>query len=265
MGEGSDMAECDEFAEEYQDRIDDLLGAQHRNFSLRLSDWLDLLDESRFSKRIVQSLEAHVDFREWYNVALTTRGSMVGSGTLDWSRDRTERLGQQLGLMRFLAKEEMAFVSFTSDFLWGGKKLDDNVDLLNDQIIRPFARDLLKHIQKSQAGQVEVPATDRVVALDHNSAGMVELDCRLAEVESKLTESNSVTLEEGYSRNLAEISAARRLFQATSVRVQPVIDLLVPALKWVGSKVADGAISAAITAILILLATVIGVSVPGLG
>ncbi len=82
------MESFTDFDDEYQDRVDDVLRSDFRSFSLRLSDWLDLLDNSPFSGSPVRRLEAGFDFAEWYNAALTTRGGMVGSGNLNWARDR---------------------------------------------------------------------------------------------------------------------------------------------------------------------------------
>jgi len=201
----------DQFAAEYNDLMSDVLSSEYRSFSMRLQDWLDFVDQSPPSRATVKRLGETVNFYDWYNAALTTRGGSVGSGRLDWARDRTERLGQQLGLVRHLAVKEMAFADFSTDFMWAGSKFNDSVAMINDQIIRPFARDLLKHIERAGASADEVPASDRIVTLDHNSPDVANLMEQIGLVKEAMTSSNSLRVEKDFERNLAEISAGRRL------------------------------------------------------
>lgn len=259
------MPDFEDFSSEYQDRVDDVLRSSHRNFSLRLRDWLDLLDGSSVSKPAIDTLTRGFDFAPWYAAGAETVGSMVGSGRLEWSRDRQERLAQYLGLARHLASDEDAYADFSSQFLWAGKRLDDNVSKINNEIITPFARDLLKHIEKSRLAADRAPASDRLVPLDHNSSGVAKLNERLEEVETRMRESNSLKLDDEYDRNLAEVGAARRLMSATKVRLSALEALLVPALKWLGAKTAENALQIAVTALLMLLASVLGMTIPGLG
>lgn len=258
------MSDIDEFVDEYNDRVADILRAGHRSFSFRLNDWLDLLDNSFVAKPAIDSLESGFDFTEWYGVATQSVGGMVGSGSLNWSGDRLERLAQYLGLVRLLASDESAFADFSSKFLWAGKRLDDNIAKINVEIITPFVRDLLKQIKKHQQGASTAPASDRVVSLNHNSPDMIELNERLNEVETRMQNSNSLKLEDDYDRNLAEISAARRLIAATRVRLPVLQALLIPSLKWLGTKVAENTLQIAVTAVIVLLASILGFTIPGI-
>ncbi|MES2494340.1 MAG: hypothetical protein V4579_13815 [Pseudomonadota bacterium] len=264
------MTEIEAFASDYKDHVDDVLQAQFQSFCLRLQDWLDFLDNSPVSKPVMERLENEVAFGEWFNAALATRSGTVGGGRLNWSRDRTERLGQHIFVMRYLAHDEMAFSSFSTGFLWAGTKYNESVAAINDQVVRPFARDLLKHIERGGRAAGGVPAADRIVTLDHNRPDGVALREHLSVIQTTLETStnNSLKADEEFDRNLAEISAARRLVAAARIRVGPLADLLTSSLKWLLTKVAENlvgvAVAAAITALAGLLAALFGIVIPGL-
>jgi hypothetical protein len=252
------------FLHDYEDRVDDLRRSDWTSLSLYLSDWLDLLDNAPQSYAVIKDLDGKCDFKTWFAEAQASKGSMVGTGRLNWSRDRTIRLAQQLGLMRYLASGEDVHTNFSIDFAWASSNLNDNKYKLVDEYIEPFARDLLRHIERVRATETLLPASDRVVPLDHNSPGVRELGEKLDQVERQMKASNSLKHEPELERNLAEIGAARRLFEAATVRISALTVLLVPALKWLADKATDAVIAIAIGAIAALLASLFGITIPGL-
>lgn len=256
-----------EFEEDYRDRLDDVLRSEHRNFAQRLTDWLGLLDSSPESSWVIKNLEKGIDFDSWFQEALKTRRGMVGSGRLNWSSDRTERLGQTLALVRYLAAEEGAGVNFAMSFMYAGSNLNDNVQKVVDQLIEPFGRDLWKHIErenKTQGGRDAAPASDRVVKLDHNSAPYKDAVSKIEDVLKDARSLNSLAAEPEFDRVEAELSAGKRLLEAAAARVEAIKVVLIPPLQWIGKKVGEHALGIAVTALIALIASIFGITIPGI-
>lgn len=254
----------DDFLQDYADRTDDIRRADWRNFPRVLSDWLQLLEASPHSADVVRALDGRVDFGIWYAQAKASVGGMVGSGRLNWSADRIERLSQTLGVIRQLASNENELVEFTSAFSWAGNNLNDNKRKVTVELVEPFARDLLRYIERSRQRVPSIPAADRVVPVSHNSPEMQRLQSRLSEMLAEVERSNSLRNEPDFNRNLAELSAGKRLLEADAVRPSALSSVLAPALKWFGDRVAGTAISITVTAIAVLLAEHFGVAIAGL-
>lgn len=254
----------DDFQQDFEDRLDDIRRADWRNFSLALADLLQLLDQSPYSSSLVKGLEEQVDFDSWFAAAKVSVRSMVGSGKLNWSSDRAERLAQQLGIVRWLAANENNLTEYSSSFSWAGSNLNDNKYKATDELIEPFARNLFRHIERNRQSMPSIPAADRVVPLNHNSVEMKELEDTLGAVEAEMAVSNSLKSEPEFDRNLAELSAGRRLLIATAVRLSALGAVLMPALKWLTDHAAAGAIGVAVTAAIALLASLFGLTIPGL-
>jgi hypothetical protein len=255
----------DDFTQDYEDRLDDIRRADWRNFPLALSDWLQLLDQSPHSSEVLSELAKRTDFDAWYAAAKTSVGSMVGSGRLNWSADRNERLGQQLGIVRLLSSNENELAQYSGAFSWAGSNLNDNKYKVADELIEPFARDLLRYIERRRQTSPSIPAADGVVSINHNSADVQDLTEKLGELEAAVETSNSLRGEADFDQNLAELSAGRRLLRAASVRLSALRAVLVPALKWLGDHVAGTAIGILVAAVVVLLASQFGITIPGLG
>jgi len=261
------LAVSDEFRDEFEDLLDTVLRADHETFGLHLTDFIAYLDASPESKPIVDDLEAKVDFEDWYEKALTTRRGMVGSGKLDWSQDRQERHGQFLGLLRFLAADEQAPMNFSMQFAYAGNNFNDNLYKLNNQYIEPFSRRLLKHIEAHHNRSTSVssaPASDRVVPLNHNSSEYLELISKLDEITRGARSENSLAAEPEFVRVESEIEAGKRLLEADGARAGVMERLLVPPLKWIMQKIAEQTIKIAVTAALVLIASLFGFGILGI-
>jgi hypothetical protein len=82
-----------------------------------------------------------------------------------------------------------------------------------------------------------IPAADRSVTVDHNNAefrdGRAELDKLIDEVRSSNEFSGS---PEDKAQAVAELSAVRRLLDATKVRARQLLELAKPALVWIADN-----------------------------
>jgi hypothetical protein len=267
--ENAHVMSIDQFMEEYGDLTRDVVYAGYETYETKLQDWFDFIDGAAVSKARIATLEANFDFPTWYAKAQTSVGGMVGSGKVPWARDKTARLGQQLALFRHFANHEFAWSDFTDSFLSAGAHFDDNIRNLNNELFEPFARDLLKDIQRANADASpgdEVPAADRLVSLDHNSTAYRQAMDSLEQVADAVARSNEIGAGEPETRQrvIAELDAGRRLLKATQVRAQLAWAALYPALRWAASQTAGTIIGVAITAAIALLAALMGMTVPGL-
>lgn len=259
----------EEFEAEYSDLADDVSRANYTTYEQKLRDFIAHIDSCDWARIRASQLAPDFNFAAWHDAARKSVGSMVGSGTLNWAADRKVRLGQQLALFRHFAETEDAYMNFASDFMYAGSRFDDMIREINDQLFEPFARDLRKDLFKHsplETKSADVPASDRIVAVDHNSADYKTIETNLETLERAVQTSNALGAEspEERDRVVAEISATRRLLKATRARMEAVLALIVPALKWIGSKITDGAVQIAIAAAIAALAAMFGVAIPGL-
>jgi DNA end-binding protein Ku len=84
-----------------------------------------------------------------------------------------------------------------------------------------------------------VPASDRMVRLDHNSPKYLDAVGALQELETALNETNLYEDPEEKEQHVAQVSAARRLLQSTKVRVIAVSTLLSPVVVAIVQKFFD--------------------------
>lgn len=262
------MSEVEEFEEIYRDLVHDVESSSYSNFSTRLKDWFNLLDETPQIHHTIEGLSPDFDFDSWYGAGLESASSMVGSARLNWSEDRNYRLGQYLKLFRFLSNDEDAYVGFCSNFAWAGPKLNDGIIKIIDDYYRPFQRDLLRKLIKEWKSEAinEAPASDRVVLFHDNFEDISDLRTKISDIESYVRNitSNSLRSDPDYLRNVAEISATSTILQADSARVSIISKLTLPALKWLGEKAAGQAIALTVTAALVLIAKIFGLKILGI-
>lgn len=259
----------EEFESEYNDLASDVLRANYTTYEQKLRDFVDLVVSCDWAAKRVALLAPDFDFKSWYAAAESTQGSMIGSGTLDWARERRFRLGQQFALFHYLAEHQDAYMSFSEAFLYAGNRFDDMVAEINAQLFEPFARDLLKELAKAapiETKSADVPASDRVVSINHNAPEYVEVEKNLHSLEHTVSASNELGAENPDERDrvIAEISATRRLLKAARARIDAVLAVIVPALKWIGGKIADTAVQIAIQAVFVALAALLGITILGL-
>jgi hypothetical protein len=248
---------------------DDVANANFKTYEQKLRDFLAHIDSCDWASKRVAEFAPNFDFDAWYNGSLKTVGSMVGSGNLAWAQDRTERLGQQFAVFRHFAQQEGAYIDFCHKFMYAEGGFDGLIDEVNEQLFEPFSRDLLKDLFKNsplETKSIDIPASDRIVHIDHNSPAYREVDTNLANLEEHVRCSNSLAEDNPSDRDrvLAELSASRRLLQAARVRLELIKQLVVPALQWIAKKFADHIIGILATAAFAALATLLGFPIPGL-
>jgi hypothetical protein len=118
-------------------------------------------------------------------------------------------------------------------------------------------------VPEDSSGVTEVvPASDRVVRLDHNSADFRDADERLSEVIQAIRANNELAANdpEEHEQRIAELEGGQRLLKAVRVRVNAAMEMLIKPLQWLLVKVGENLISALITIAITALAALFGIS-----
>lgn len=117
-----------------------------RNAFQRLAHQLELEPLAGFLRAALPE----VVFDTWHLQARQTVGSMVGSGTLDWPVNRSERVAMQLALCRRIAAGSIDVLQFMVEFSYAGNNLTDNIRAFASRVLNPMLRDL-KRLTESRA------------------------------------------------------------------------------------------------------------------
>jgi hypothetical protein len=103
-----------------------------------------------------------------------------------------------------------------------------------------------------------IPASDRTVSIDHNSAAYREADEALDRLEHTLVQANDYPDDEDKEQRIAEVSAVRRLLKSTKVRAYAIAALAGPTLTYLAKKFFDTGIGQAATKAIEKLTTLLG-------
>lgn len=240
--------DADEFFDDFDHYSQEVTLARHQDHARALRQWFQVLERAPEPLRSRISWLRGLYSAEKLSKEVIVQGrGMVGSGRLNWPDDLQERLSSQLVLLETLAEKQDAAWQFGVNFFpIRGSNINDIVSELNRHLFEPHARELRRHLVKNADKPLDeaqggvIPASDRVVSLNHNSQAHTEADAALADVESSLRQLNDGNPEDK-ERVIAEVSAARRLLQATKIRVAALVSLLGSALAWIASQFAETA------------------------
>jgi hypothetical protein len=138
-----------------------------------------------------------------------------------------------------------------------GRGWDRYQDLIDEDDLRE---------DDAAAESTAVPASDRIVRLDHNSPAYLEADSKLSAMVAAVRANNeyAVTEPEDYEQTLAELESGQRLLKAPQVRLNAISTVLIDSLKKLAAKFGDAMLGALATVALAALAAYLGLSVPGL-
>src|ERR1043165_4473 len=132
---------------DYKDYGQDVANSSFSTLPNNLKRFVSLFDQAEPLGQIAAELLPAIDFDAWYQQALATGGSMVGSGRLDWPVPRREKVTYQLELLRRIASDEIHLTGFFTRFCWAGNHLDRNTSKLIREIFQPFHRDFLRTLE----------------------------------------------------------------------------------------------------------------------
>ncbi|WP_342724192.1 hypothetical protein AAFG07_34720 [Bradyrhizobium sp. B097] len=251
------MSDFSNFRAIYNELTDAVTSAKYQFFKDHLENFLRNIDDTPRAHRVVSDLEKRVDFPTWYAECKETIGSMVGSGTLTWPKDKTDRLAMHIALLRALSNGELDIYDFCAAFLYTANDYDTNVYDISRQLFLPTTRELIRYIEQ-RFDAADIPASDRTVTINHNSKEYTDADEAMAELEKAIREANDFDDPAEKEQRGAEISAARRLIRSNRVRVDLVVDLIKPTVVQYATKVKDGIVANAANATVTALGVLLG-------
>ena len=149
----------------------------------------------------------------------------------------------QASLFRRFADRALDPTDFALHFLFTDNNFDVHVRDIIDQLFDPFASDLRRFLARrlvrpQAVGELGIPASDRVVSVQHNSADYRELVTALQDLEKAIRETNKFPESDDRDQRLAEIEAGRTLLGASRVRVAAIFTLLADPLLFFTKKFA---------------------------
>ncbi|MBD7992831.1 hypothetical protein H9643_18810 [Ochrobactrum sp. Sa2BUA5] len=260
--------DLDEFLEEYDDYTHQVSSSGMNLFSSRLKQWFHLLDNADPDiAGHMKWLEARIGRFVIPDEVFIEDGGNANSGKINIPSDKIDRLTSYLYLFRGFVSDPRSVLTF------GFRNFHDrSTNVMLDKIIsglfEPFSTELRRYIQKNFDEPVPedeqlnhaagaIPASDRIVHINHNQPEFIEISDLLKSVEEDIRGINDADAEI-QDRALSELRAANEIIHAQSARYDVLKALLFGCLKWLAIKFADNAVSIAITTLLGLVTAFFG-------
>ena len=238
------------FFDEYDEIGHRLSMAHERDFVRVLRTWFACLDEAPdIISSEIRRLEALQSWDTVESEVVKTGRRMVGSGRLEWPDEKEYRLGGQLLLLRKLASEEIQVMNFSLHYFYSGvNNIDSHVREMATFLFEPHAAELRRRLEDvledSIADDVYVPASDRVVTLDHNEDSFRRAAAALEETLACLRENNEMDPDDK-ARIELELESGLKLIKGPKTRIQAAGVVLVGALKWLVDRFASSMVGIA--------------------
>ena len=107
-----------------------------------------------------------------------------------------------------------------------------------------------------------IPASDRIVAIDHNSAELVDAVNALDKLEEAVRADNSekIPIASEKRRFVEQLAAAKKLLKLETISTRALSALVLPVLTYLSLKFADEAIGTLASELLKLFASLFGIS-----
>ena len=196
------------------------------DFSLHLLRWFANIEDEPKAAQIVRDLEAPIDIQAWLaKAAASGNSASLGSGELPWSLDSSALLGERIALTRLVAGRQLDLQHFVVSYMYVQGQTDKSgaASLFCLRIFSPTARDLKRRIQQrldaeTDHGPLSVPASDRVVTIDHNSDSYRDMVSAIDEVMEAVRGANNFSSEAEKAQATAELAAGKQLLAAPRVR-----------------------------------------------
>lgn len=261
--------DLDEFLEEYDDFTRQVQGGDYNIFPSRLSQWMHLIDEEDADvSQHIRWLRTRPGADEAYTSLVHFKGGMSDS-VLNIPPDRLDRLSAQLLLFSDLNSGKVKFLDF-SHALFYDRNVNASLGKMIDGLFTPFASELRRYIKRNfdepvpefdtidPKENIIVPASDRLVTINHNAPQIIELTELLSNIEEDIRGRNDI--DPGIrSVALSELRASKEILEADSARVGVIQTLVLGCLIWIGTQIAEYAASSLLTGAETLIKAYFGV------
>ncbi|MER9305130.1 hypothetical protein NKJ06_20010 [Mesorhizobium sp. M0293] len=218
--------EFDDFIEEYDDLASLASRARYQDFASALRRWFNVLHNAPEPLRSrldwLQNLfpMARVD-----KEVLVEPSGMVGSGRMSWPDDTEARLSGQLNLFRSFSSQEDAGWRFAHNYFYASSNnINAVLREMTEHLFDPMVDDLRRYLRRNKDRPIEesirpIPASDRIVGINHNAPEYSTLITGLEGLEEQLRGSNDI--DPGIrERSVAELSSVKSLLEPDTIRLE---------------------------------------------
>jgi tRNA threonylcarbamoyladenosine modification (KEOPS) complex Pcc1 subunit len=255
------MDDFDVFFDEYDDLSQRLLGARYQDFAAIARRVLNMLDGAPdpLGSRIrwlrllypLERVEADVLHEQ----------SGIGPGRMTWPEDLERSLSGQLNLLASLTRDDDAAWRFAHDYFYSrSNNINDTLHEMTEHLLDPMFRDLRRYLVRNRNTPLpadEIPASDRIVRLDHNQPAYAETIGAIETTTNALLGDNVVSPEDR-DRIKFELDSGIILLKAQSVRISAIEAVLTKALRWLSLNFAGAALGIAAERALMAVLSLIG-------
>lgn len=249
--------ECRLFLEELEDIERLTINATFEDMPRILQRWFYTLDRSPdLISSIIDDLEGESNFEKVNDENIVIQNGM-GNNKFNWPLGKEERLGAQLIFLRAASQPTYDFFGFLTSFYYEshGNLNDANYNFTN-RLFEPHVREFIRYVEMRLDDQ-SIPASDRIVTIDHNSKDFITIRKDFDAVETAVAQSNSLENREMIQ---AELAAGKAVIEAPKARRSIVKSVVIAPLKYLSKAVADNALSISITALLTAIAAYFGIA-----
>jgi hypothetical protein len=246
------MSDISNLLQEYDELASAVTSASHGLYQSALARWVSLIDEIPAFARECSRLESMNNFSSWYlDLQDRRKGGGMGGPSLDLPLHREAATGMQLALFRHISKGEINAAGFAHSYISPSEPdLNANVYALNNQLFLPTSaafRRILSRLKDDDLKSppdlpVAVPASDRIVSVDHNLPAYAETVGALSEVSEAVRGENNFDDPEDKERCVAELSVIPTLIGVNKVRLA-VLAAVGGVLIYIVHKFADAMLS----------------------
>lgn len=244
--------DIDEFFEDFDHYANEVSASRYQDFARVLRQWFRILEQAPEPLRSrVTWLREHLPAGQLENEVIVQGRGMVGSGKLNWPDDLEDRLSGQLQLLEVLTEKENSAWQFAFRFFpGGGNNINATLRQLVEYLFEPHVRELKRYLVKNAENPITspdaeaVPASDRIVRLDHNQPDYLATIAAIERAESAAVVSNEI-LPEDRERIKFELDAGILLLKASSARVEAIEAVLIRALRWLSANFTGAALGIA--------------------
>ncbi|RUW52406.1 hypothetical protein EN851_31465 [Mesorhizobium sp. M8A.F.Ca.ET.208.01.1.1] len=242
--------DVDEFFDDFDHYANEVSAARHQDFARILKQWFQTLEHAPEPLRSrLAWLREYLPAGQLEKEVIVQGRGMVGSGKLNWPDDLEYRLSGQLQLLDALTEKEDSAWQFAFGFFpGGGNNINATLNQLVEHFFQPHVRELRRYLVKNAEKPITrpeaVPASDRLVRLDHNQPEYLATIDAIAVAESAAVASNEI-LPEDRERIKFELDAGILLLKASSARIDAIEAVLIRALRWLSSNFAGAALGIA--------------------
>ena len=231
--------EYKDFFEDINELVGPVLDAGFQEFPGALQNWMYQLDNAPdLIKLAMIELVGDADWETVDANCLVPQGG-TGNGTLNWPQNPKERLAAQTIVFRQLASGELDVTAFAHEYFHRQHaNLNDATQEMSSKLFYQYSKDLNRYLERALRA---VPASDRVVPIDHNAAEYEPLVETVEELVEAINESNSIEPDEK-SWLIPQLKAGLGLLKAGFARVGALKATIVGGLVAAVSTLKDTAV-----------------------